>query len=160
MRRKDGGYYIWVEAVSRDVATEPGQTAARVAVVRDVAERVAAEGRLKDSEARYRLLAEYGTDMVFQLDPDLTRRYVSPACRELLGYEPEELIGSRAGGIDHPDDRERVAQVFQDLVCGRVERAVCINRLRHRNGVWVWVEAHFRVLRDPESGAFSGIIRP
>jgi diguanylate cyclase (GGDEF)-like protein/PAS domain S-box-containing protein len=157
MRRKDGAY-IWVEAVSRDVATEPGQTAARVAVVRDVAERVAAEGRLKDSEARYRLLAEYGTDMVFQLDVDLTRRYVSPACRELLGYEPEELIGSRAGGIDHPDDRDRVAQVFQDLVCGRVERAVCINRLRHRNGAWVWVEAHFRVLRDPESGAFSGII--
>jgi diguanylate cyclase (GGDEF)-like protein/PAS domain S-box-containing protein len=157
MRRKDGAY-VWVETVSREIASEPGQGARRVVVVRDVGERVAAEQRLRESEARYRLLAEYGTDMVFQLGPDLARRYVSPACRELLGYEPEELIGARAGGMDHPDDRERVAQIFQDLLAGRVERAVCINRLRHRNGAWVWVEAHFRVLRDAGNGTISGII--
>ncbi|WP_158814195.1 diguanylate cyclase [Methylocapsa sp. S129] len=157
MRRKDGGY-VWVEAVSREIAVEAGQPRQRVVVVRDIDLRVAAERRLKESEMRYRFLAENGADMVFQYDRDLVRQYVSPACREILGYEPEDLIGKRAFGTTHPDDAERVAQVFQSVLSGQSERAVVANRMRHPNGNWIWIEAQLRTMRDEQTGAPSGVI--
>lgn len=157
MRRKDGGY-VWVESVARAIAAEAGQPLQRVVVVRNIDQRVAAKRRLIESEARYRLLAEYSTDMVYQLDRDLVRRYVSPACREILGYEPEELIGARPLVIVHPDDAERLRAVCYSVLCGAAERATTAYRMRHRDGRWIWVEAQLRALNDPERGAPAGII--
>ena len=157
MRRKDGSY-VWVESVSRAIAAEPGHLTQRLVVVRDIEQRVAGEQRLKESEARYRLLAEHSTDMVLQLDRDLARRYVSPACREIFGYEPEELMGGRSGGMAHPDDAESVAQVLRSLLDGRADRQSVVARRRHRDGRWIWVEAQYRALKDPQTGAPSGIV--
>jgi diguanylate cyclase (GGDEF)-like protein/PAS domain S-box-containing protein len=157
MLRKDGSY-VWVESVSRALPTAPGQPQERLVVVRDIDLRVAAERRLKESESRHRLLAENSADMVFQMDLHLVRQYVSPACQEILGYAPEELIGKKAFGAVHPDDAEHVAFLFQSVLRGRSERAVVVNRMRHRDGNWIWVEAQLRTLRDLQTGAPSGII--
>jgi diguanylate cyclase (GGDEF)-like protein/PAS domain S-box-containing protein len=157
MRRKEGGY-VWVESVARAVAAQAGQPLQRVVVVRDIDQRLAAERRIKESETRYRLLAEYSTDMVFQLDRDLVRRYVSPACREILGYEPEELVGAQPLAIVHPDDAERLGAICQFVLRGVTQRATIVYRIRHRDGRWIWVEAQLRTLNDPEGGAPSGTL--
>lgn len=157
MRRKDGGY-VWVESISRALPVVEGASPERILVVRDIDQRVAAEQKLKDSEARYRLLAECATDMIFQLDRDLTRRYVSPACREILGYAPDEMLGVVPTTMVHPDDAERVAGVFQSVIAGEAERASISNRIRHRDGRWIWVDAELRLLRDSQTGAPSGIV--
>jgi diguanylate cyclase (GGDEF)-like protein/PAS domain S-box-containing protein len=156
MRRKDGSY-VWVEATGRavDIAGEKGQ---RLLIVRDIEQRMKAEQQLKESEARYRLLAENSTDMVFQLDANLVRRYVSPACRELLGYEPEEMVGINPLDMLHPDDAPRLALIFQMLLSGKADRHSIVNRIRHRNGRWIWVEAHLRALGQADGGAVTGII--
>jgi diguanylate cyclase (GGDEF)-like protein/PAS domain S-box-containing protein len=156
LRRKDGSY-VWVETVFKPVEID-GRNDMRLAIVRDIDARVGAEQRLKDSEARYRLLADNSTDMVFQLDQDLVRRYVSPACRELLGYEPEEMTGIKPVGMAHPEDAARLSLVFQTLMSGRADRQSIINRIRHRSGKWIWVEAQLRALKDPETGSATGII--
>jgi diguanylate cyclase (GGDEF)-like protein/PAS domain S-box-containing protein len=156
MRRKDG-VYIWVEATSRPIEAE-GRADQRLVILRNIDRRVAAEKRLKESEARYRLLADNGTDMVFQLDRDLVRRYVSPACREILGYEPEDLIGAKTVDMVHPHDVARLSLAFATLLKGRADRQSVINRIRHRDGRWIWVEAQLRALKDPVSGAPAGII--
>ena len=155
-RRKNGSY-VWVEATGRSVDIQGG-TNQRLVVVRDIEQRRLAEQRLKDSEALYRLLADNSSDMVFQLDHDLVRRYVSPACREVLGYEPEEMIGIKPVSMAHPEDAARLALVFETLMKGHADRQSIINRIRHRNGNWIWVEAQFRALKDPETGASTGII--
>jgi diguanylate cyclase (GGDEF)-like protein/PAS domain S-box-containing protein len=157
MRRKDGGY-VWVESISRALPVAPNEKPERILVVRDIDRRVAAEQKLKDSEARHRLLAEFATDMVFQLDCDLVRSYVSPACREILGYEPEELLGIAPAAMAHPDDAERVAGIFGSLIAGDLERASISNRIRHRDGRWVWVDTELRLLRDAQRGTPTGII--
>jgi PAS domain-containing protein len=61
----------------------------------DVTERRKAERSVRESEARYRLLADHSTDMIVRTDLDSTRRFVSPASKDLLGYEPHELVGTR-----------------------------------------------------------------
>ena len=124
---------------------------------RQIGLRIAAQRAAEAATAQYRLLADNSGDMIFRLDPNFTRRYVSPACRELLGYEPEELIGTAPINMIHPDDAGRIAEIYREMFAGR-ERADTTNRIRHRDGRWVWVEASFRLIRDPQSGEPSEIV--
>ena len=155
LRRKDGSY-VWVETTGR-VVDIVGQEHQRLIIVRDIEQRMMAEQRLKTSEARYRLLADNSTDMVFQLDPSFMRQYVSPACREILGYEPDELIGISPLSMAHPEDAARLGLTFQSLLSDGVDRRSSISRVRHKNGRWIWVEAQFRALKDPDTGELTGI---
>ncbi len=104
--------------------------------------------------AQYRLLADNSTDMIFRLDLTFTRRYLSPACREILGYEPDELVGTAPVDMIHPEDSERVAEIYRAMAAGR-ERASVTNRIRHRDGRWVWVEVSFKLVRDPAGEPFE-----
>src|SRR5262249_15647856 len=72
------------------------------------------------------------------------------------GYAPEELIGTEPVNQVHPEDAERVAATYQAVVHGQ-ERASVTNRIRHRDGRWIWVEAELRLVRD-EAGAPAGIL--
>ena len=57
------------------------------------AERDRAELARLEAEARSRVLAETSTDLICVLEPTGAVRYASPACRDLLGLEPEQLLG-------------------------------------------------------------------
>lgn len=127
-------------------------------LVADVTQLREAEQRVHESEERYRILADDSSDMVFQLDHELVRQYVSPACREMLGYEPEEMIGVKPVSMAHPDDAPRLALTFQSILNGSVEQQSILNRIRHREGNWIWVEAKLRAMKDPTTGAVTGII--
>lgn len=148
----------WMSWTNRALRDGAGKVTAIHSVGRDVEQRVAAEQRLRESEARYRYLADHSTDMVVELDLNLRRRYVSPACREMFGYEPEEMTGGVSGAMAHPEDAERLAQVFRSLLDGSVDRQSVIARRRHRDGRWIWVEAQYRTLKDARTGALTGII--
>ncbi|MBV8662720.1 MAG: PAS domain S-box protein, partial [Hyphomicrobiales bacterium] len=75
------GQLCWISWTNRALRDEFGEVTGIHSVGRDIEQMVEAERRLKDSEARYRLLTEHSTDMVLELDANLRRRYVSPACR-------------------------------------------------------------------------------
>lgn len=117
----------------------------------------ATQEKLKDSEMRYRWLAEHSADMVFKVDNELVRRYVSPAALDILGYEPDELIGSQPFSIVHPQDVFRCRQVFQNLL-GDDSRAEIVMRVRHKDGHWVWVETELKSIKDEVNGNVVGII--
>jgi len=103
----------------------------------DITEWRQAQEQLKESEERYRLLAEYSTDMIMIVDRDGHRLYVSPACRTLLGYEPEEMFQIHTLDSVHPDD---VPLVKEELASRQTEGTLRY-RMRHRDGRYVWIEA-------------------
>ena len=123
----------------------------------DVTELRSAERALGKSEALYRLLADNSSDMITRMDLTGRRLFVSSASQELLGYGPEELVGTSPQGMIHPDDAVGLGNVLANLAAGRQEQAINVNRLRHRDGSWVWVEASLRLLRDRE-GVAAGMI--
>jgi diguanylate cyclase (GGDEF)-like protein/PAS domain S-box-containing protein len=128
------------------------------ATLNDMAAAIAeAQTRLRDRETELRLIADNSADMIFKLDRDLLRTYVSPASMEILGYQPSELIGRRSAEIVHPDDVATLSDNFRGLIAG-IGRVSAIVRTRHRDGHWVWVEANMRTLVDPETGAPRGLI--
>ncbi len=116
-----------------------------------------AERAAVESEARYRLLADNASDMITHMDLKGRRLFVSPGARDLLGFEPDELIGTSRAAYVHPDDEPSLRPKLEALAAGAVEQVVNVNRVRHRAGHWVWVEASVRLLRD-EGGRPSGMV--
>ena len=148
--------HAWVNYIPH--RAPDGSTCGFFVLVTDITDLRRADQHAVESESRYRLLADQSSDMVFQLDRNQVRRYVSPASREILGYEPHELVGLKPVSQVHPDDAERVSAVFGSLIDGSVERTSVTNRIRHRDGHWVWVEVEFRSIRDQKTGEPAGII--
>ncbi|HZZ35829.1 MAG TPA: PAS domain S-box protein, partial [Caulobacteraceae bacterium] len=152
------GEPFWVEGAPAVIRDDDGRPAGIVTQLRDISERRAATDALADSEARYRLLADRSTDIILRTDAKGTVLYVSPACR-LLGYEPGELVGRFLGDFVHPDEVESLARRRDALFA---QRPLDIGdrreqRVRCKDGRWVWLEGNPSILRD-EAGAVVGAI--
>ncbi len=118
------------------------------------AERDRAEAARRAAEKRSRVLAETSTDLICVLAPGGLIRYVSPACRELTGHEPEELLDTGFVELVHPEDAVAVRNLIGNPVAG--EGPVTItHRLRRRAGSYVWVESRVRLVLDPSTGAVT-----
>jgi PAS domain S-box-containing protein len=99
------------------------------------------EARLRESVERYRVLFESTHGFVAELDAEGRMLFVSPSCEEILGYEPEEMIGTTPFSLLHPDDVERLAQSFLERVEARGPAgAGSLFRARHRDGSWRWLQ--------------------
>ena len=147
------GSYKWIEWS----ATADSKRQLIYAVGRDIAERMRIEAEVKESESRYRILADNSTDIISRLSPDGVYLYVSPACKQLLGYEQKEMVGHSALGFLHSDDRIK-AQIAQHRDKEIPEVSTTVYRLRCKNGSYLWVESTSKTVADPSTGRTAEII--
>jgi PAS domain S-box-containing protein len=129
--------------------------------MRDVGPRNAAQRNLRESETKYRLLADNAHDLISILDAGLRLTYVSPSVRRLLGFSVEEAL-SRP--IDVSMTPESAARIWQDLKqinqSGPVDRNFLHKielEMYRKDGTTVWVESMVRGVFDRE-GQFRGYI--
>jgi len=104
-----------------------------------MAERKRLNARVRDSEVRYRMLADYSHDVIVRMRPDGERLYVSPSSRDILGWAPAEMLGER-WNLLHPDDRA-IQKEIMDEVLATGEPRTAVYRMQHKNGHYVWIEA-------------------
>ncbi|MFL5910450.1 MAG: EAL domain-containing protein [Gaiellaceae bacterium] len=91
-------------------------------------------------------VADHLSDMISAHAPDGTYRFASAAARELLGYEPGELVGTWAYDYFHPDDVPKVSGVHRTVLDGAP--ATVVYRLRRKSGEYAWVETTTRIVDD------------
>ena len=106
--RTKSGDYIWVETEASIIYKE-GQPYAIQGIARDITESVRADTALKESQERYRTLAENAMDGIYIIGAD-GFEYVNPAFEKIFGYNSKEVCHEEFNFLDliHPDDRELV----------------------------------------------------
>lgn len=109
-------------------------------IVRNVSDRVRAEESLRQSMERFQNLVETVNDWVWEVDRNGVYTYVSPRIRDLLGYEPEELIGKTPFDFMPDSEGERVGGIFGAIVEKRQPFRALENTNCHKNGEWVVLE--------------------
>ena len=128
-----------------------------LAIIRDITERKRVEEALRQSEERFHALVQNALDIVMVTDVEGTIRYVSPSVEQVLGYRPEEQIGTNAVEYVHPDDLKKGLDALSEAVSKPGVHPVAVEtRVRHKDGSWRWLERMANNLLDDP--AMKGVV--
>jgi PAS domain S-box-containing protein len=109
----------------------------------EVQDRLRAEKALRESEEKFRLLAENVPGIIYLCanDERYSMHFLNDAVEQLTGYPKEDFIEDRISFVDlfHPDDAQSIAPQVDKALAHR-ETYHLIYRIKHRAGRWVWVE--------------------
>jgi diguanylate cyclase (GGDEF)-like protein/PAS domain S-box-containing protein len=155
IRRKDGTI-IWLEIGGAPVVDAAGNVVGSIGVHNDVTERRMAEEALRESEARYRLMAENSTDMISRTSNRGILLYASDASRRLLGYEPSELVGRSFFDFVFDADRDEVRHLSS--LIHESGPTTFAYRVEKKDGSLVWFETTSRSVRDVFTGKVREIV--
>lgn len=114
------------------------------------ADRIHMQQALSDSEAQFRLLAENASDMITRLSLNGEIYYVSPACKTILGYSPDELTGMYIIDLIHEKDQQSVKDMFKQTANEDTSFTVTY-RARQKDGNHIWLETSARAILEPIS---------
>lgn len=102
------------------------------------------------SQERFQLIAEFSSDMITIHDLEGKYLYISPAGREILQYNEEEIVGSDYSIFIHPDDREMLATKHKELL--KTGGGVRTYRIQRKDGDYIWFESSIKYLQEKSKG--------
>ncbi len=108
----DGSKVTWVRAIGRTFYAADGTPTRFDGVTLDVTEQKLAEQRLKESEQRFRELANAAPAMIWVTDEQNECTFLSQSWFEYTGQDYEEALGNGWMDVVHPDDREITERTF------------------------------------------------
>ncbi|MEH7415220.1 diguanylate cyclase [Neobacillus drentensis] len=112
--------------------------------------------KVKETEERFRLLAEYSSDMITMHNDQAEYIYISPAVKEVIHFEYPELLGKRLETFVHPDDVEKTNDMFKRaLQKGSAESTY---RYRSKFGDYIWIESTLKTVPYQEEDEKKVII--
>lgn len=114
------------------------------------------ERAFRESEARYRLIAENTTDIINISDSQGRTLYASPSNEIVLGYALSEIEGTLRLDLIHPDDVENVKISIEEI--HRTKRHVETEyRHLHQKGHWIYIESKWMPVLD-ENGEIQHLV--
>ncbi len=143
------GHYLWYEITAAVTFVERIGRYRVNGAARDVTARVEAERALRGSEMLYRLVVDNASDVIYQRTLDGVLTYVSPSVVEVMGYQPDELLGTSLRLLKHPDNLDHVDSNNQSLLSG-LARLTRTGQLRRRDGSYGWYELTARLTHDTD----------
>ena len=106
----------------------------------DITERKQSEDALQESRARFRNLVEATSDWVWEVDENAVYTYAGPKIRDILGYEPEEMLGKTPFDFMPPDEASRISEIFSTIAASQKAFNLLENTNLHKDGHKVVLE--------------------
>jgi len=132
-----------------------GRPVCMYGTAQDVTERARSEENLREQRSWLDAIVAVTSDWIWEVNADARYTQVGEQVRDLLGYEPQELIGKSPFELMPPAEAERVAGVFGEIARARRPFSGLVNANRHRDGRLVYLETSGVPVVD-ENGAFRG----
>jgi PAS domain S-box-containing protein len=123
----------------------------------DISSRREIERRLHKQQEFARRLVDSFPDLILVLDTQSHYTFVSPRCREVLGYELCDTHDMQFGGRTHPEDLPALMGLYRDIILGKQSFSSMEVRVRHKQGDWRRILFNFSPLFD-ESNKIEGVV--
>ena len=128
---------VWMNLDYSPIPDESGQPAGVLAVVIETTERVAAEASLRESEERFRNMADHAPVMMWVTDMEGRCTYLNRAWYAFTGQTPLEAEGFGWLDATHPDDKREAERIFLEANA-KQESFRLEYRLRRSDGAYRW----------------------
>jgi len=137
---------------ARRIPPPPEKMKTILLAIEDITERKQAEEALRENEEKYRNLVESISDVIYEIDSQGVIVYVSPIVKDVMGYDPADVIGKNFIEFVYKDDRSLLMVLLSDLRTGRTTPSEY--RLTDKSGDLRWVRTRTRPIM--EDGRFTG----
>ena len=154
--RKDGTSIVCINSAAA-VRDNTGKVVRYQGAVMDITERREMEHRLHRQQEFARRLVDNFPDLILVLDADSHYTFISPRCKDVLGYSLEEAQYMEFGGRTHPEDLPAATSIRKDILAGKQTVASMELRVRHKQGDWRRIRFTFSPLSD-ERGNIEGVV--
>jgi PAS domain S-box-containing protein len=156
--KKDGSVF-WAHVVYTTVYNDEGHLVGFAKITRDITERkekeekreeinIELENRVRENtetivanELRFRKLIENSNDGISLFNDKLDVIYRSNSAERIIGWTNEERVGHEVDDIIHPDDRQKVKELFAEVLSKPGVPILSTYKSKHKNGYYVWIEA-------------------
>jgi PAS domain S-box-containing protein len=122
----------------------------------NISERKQLEDSLRESELRYRTVADFTSDWEYWILPDDTLRYVSPSCEQISGYSADEFYADPQllTRVIHPGDQHLFAGHTHHLSAKGIPEPIDY-RIRTKAGETIWISHACRPVHDHDGRALG-----
>ncbi len=149
MRHKSGEWR-WFRSRDRVFKRDDrGEPAEILGIALDITESKYAEEALRESAEIFRVASDAAAALVYNVDLNGRRKAITHGMESVTGYSDKEaeLTAEWYHSLIHPEDLPRhLENLARQLEDGTIYKAV--HRLRHKNGLWIWVEDTGKIIRD------------
>lgn len=152
-RHKDGGY---ISALGSAKVVGAGDNVKIVGLMKDITERKCIEEELKEKTELLDAIFNNTSEGIFVLDEDFRYIYINPASGRIVGHEPEQWIGKKAGTYRHPEDAKKSGEAIMKALNG--EEALCELRIKGSDGKYRNLEIKYSVMMLRDKVHFLGVV--
>ena len=140
LKRKDGTQIdVLITANAR--RGDSGEIISYDGIIKDITDRKRMQDELKNSEERFKQVAENAGEWIWEVDASGLYTYASPVVKKILGYEPEEVVGKKHFYDSlAPDERENLKKAAFDVFARKETFRNFVNANIHKNGSMVILE--------------------
>jgi diguanylate cyclase (GGDEF)-like protein/PAS domain S-box-containing protein len=158
--RKDG-VVVWTQLSGSLVWLQSGEPHYFIYQIQDITDRVQAERALRASEERFRTIAEATQEWIWEMDVEGNYTFCSPAVEAILGYKPENLLGTSCLDIVVPNTRQTLADLLSRGVTEKRGWRDMVLHLRHAISGIRWLDNNALPLLDVNGGVigYRGVAR-
>jgi diguanylate cyclase (GGDEF)-like protein/PAS domain S-box-containing protein len=126
-----------------------------IITMEDISERKRIQNELFERESHFKLITDNTQDIITQYTLEGIINWVSPSVKNILGYDPQDLIGNLTPMIIHPEDQEKIFKPVQKSIIEQSQPVTFTCRMARKDGSYRWMETIFSRLVD-EAGAVYG----